>query len=165
MNNITQKFIIKRPPIKSGDIVRVHQQVQEGEKKRLQVFEGIVISIKGSGVSKTFTVRRVSLGVGVEKTFPLYLPTIKKIEVKKGTKARRAKLYYLRDLVGKQARLKEKHLPNSVIKIMAEIEEEENKVKNQTESKDLKNKKTDDSKEESKKEEELKKSKNKKSAK
>lgn len=125
MNNITQKFQIKRPPIKSGDIVRVHQQIQEGDKKRLQIFEGIVISAKGSGASKTFTVRRVSLGVGVEKTFPLYLPTIKKIEVKKGTHTRRSKLYYLRDLVGKKSRLKEKHLPADVIKMMAEIENEE----------------------------------------
>jgi len=122
---ITKKYQIKRPSLKPGDIVRVHQEIMEGNKKRIQVFEGMIIKTQnGTGLDGTFTVRRVSLGVGVEKTFPLHLPTIKKIEVKKSSKVRRAKLYYLRELTGKRARLKDKKLSKDVIDMMATIEED-----------------------------------------
>ncbi len=125
INEITKKYLIKRPQINPGDIIRVHQEVMEAKKKRIQVFEGMVIRVKGGkGLTSTFTVRRVSLGVGVEKIFPLHLPTIKKIEIKKSSKVRRAKLYYLRDLTGKRARLKDKKLSKDVIDMMSAIEEE-----------------------------------------
>lgn len=90
-----------------GDRVRVHVKVTEGETERIQVFDGIIIAIKGSGVSKTFTVRKISYGVGVERIFPVNSPKIVQIELVRSNKVRRAKLYYLRDLKGKAARLKE----------------------------------------------------------
>ncbi|MFN4245416.1 MAG: 50S ribosomal protein L19 [Brevinematia bacterium] len=91
-----------------GDQVRVHQIIKEADgKDRIQIFEGIVIAMKGKGISKTFTVRKVSYGVGVEKIFPYYSPLVAKVEVVRRFKVRRAKLYYLRDKVGKDAKLKE----------------------------------------------------------
>lgn len=96
------------PEFNVGDTVRVHNKIVEGTRERIQVFEGIVISRKNSSVRETFTVRRVSFGVGVEKTFPLHSPRIDKIEIVKRGKVRRAKLYYLRDLSGKAAKIKEK---------------------------------------------------------
>ncbi|MCA6080434.1 MAG: 50S ribosomal protein L19 [Endomicrobium sp.] len=92
---------------KSGDQVKVYFKVVEGANERIQVFEGIVIRIKGSGLSKTFTVRKISLGVGIERIFPIYSPRIDKIEVVRRGKVRRAKLYYLRNLSGKAARISE----------------------------------------------------------
>ena len=97
-----------RGGIAPGDTVRVSVKVVEGEKERLQVFEGVVIRKRGGGASASFTVRRISYGVGVERTFPLHSPRIDKIQVMKRATARRSKLYYLRDLAGKAARLKEK---------------------------------------------------------
>ena len=91
-----------------GDTVRVSVKVVEGEKERIQVFEGVLIRKRGDGASASFTVRRISYGVGVERTFPLHSPRIDKIQVVKRATVRRAKLYYLRDLAGKAARLKEK---------------------------------------------------------
>lgn len=91
-----------------GDYVKVHLKVVEGSRKRIQVFEGTVIAMKGSGLKETFTVRRLSYGVGVEKALPLHSPKIEKIEVVRKGKVRRAKLFYLRDRVGKSARVKEK---------------------------------------------------------
>ena len=91
-----------------GDTVRVSVKVVEGEKERIQVFEGVLIRKRGDGASASFTVRRISYGVGVERTFPLHSPRIDKIQVIKRATVRRAKLYYLRDLAGKAARLKEK---------------------------------------------------------
>jgi large subunit ribosomal protein L19 len=91
-----------------GDTVRVHVRVIEGEKERTQVFEGIVIRKRGEGGRASFTVRRISYGVGVERTFPLHSPRIEKIDVMRHGKVRRSKLYYLRSLAGKAARLKEK---------------------------------------------------------
>ena len=91
-----------------GDTVRVHVRVVEGEKERTQVFEGIVIRKRGEGGRASFTVRRISYGVGVERTFPLHSPRIDKIDVMRHGKVRRSKLYYLRSLAGKAARLKEK---------------------------------------------------------
>ncbi|MDR1122847.1 MAG: 50S ribosomal protein L19 [Endomicrobium sp.] len=90
---------------KSGDRVKVYFKVVEGENERIQVFEGVVIRMKGSGLSKTFTVRKVSFGVGVERIFPINSPRIDKIEVVRHGKVRRAKLYYLRNLSGKAARI------------------------------------------------------------
>ena len=93
-----------------GDTVRVQVKVVEGEKERLQAFEGVVIRKRGGGASASFTVRRISYGVGVERTFPVHSPRIDKIQVTKRAVVRRSKLYYLRDLAGKAARLKEKRL-------------------------------------------------------
>ena len=95
------------PEIKSGDVIRVFYRVVEGGKERIQIFEGTVIAIKNSGISKTITVRKTSFGIAVERIFPLNSKLIQKIEVKKHQRVRRAKLYYLRKLKGKAARLKE----------------------------------------------------------
>ena len=95
------------PEFKAGDTVAVHYRVKEGNKERIQVFEGVVIRVSGGSVAKNFTVRKVSSGVGVERILPLNSPLIEKIEVKKIGKVRRARLYYLRNLSGKAARIKE----------------------------------------------------------
>lgn len=95
------------PAFRPGDTVRVHVKVVEGSRERIQVFEGVVIKRRGAGISETFTVRKVSYGVGVERTFPVHSPKIAKIEVARRGKVRRAKLYYLRKLRGKAARIKE----------------------------------------------------------
>jgi large subunit ribosomal protein L19 len=91
-----------------GDTVKVHVRIKEGNRERVQVFEGTVMKKQNGGLRETFTVRRISYGVGVEKTFPLHSPVIEKIEVVRRGKARRAKLYYLRGRVGKSAKVKEK---------------------------------------------------------
>jgi large subunit ribosomal protein L19 len=96
------------PIFRAGDELKVHVRVIEGNKSRLQVFQGIVIRRQGSGVRETFTVRKVSYGVGVERTFPVHTPVIEKIEVVRKGDVRRAKLYYLRDLRGKAAKIREK---------------------------------------------------------
>ena len=96
------------PQFKAGDTVRVHFQVIEGQRRRVQVFEGIVIKRQGAGVRETFTVRKQSFGVGVERTFPLHSPKIERIDVVSIGDVRRAKLYYLREKVGKKARVREK---------------------------------------------------------
>lgn len=95
------------PAFRPGDTVRVHVKVIEGQRERIQLFEGVVIRRRGTGISETFTVRKISYGVGVERTFPLHTPKIDKIEIVRHGKVRRAKLYYLRDRVGKAARIKE----------------------------------------------------------
>ncbi|KEO82895.1 50S ribosomal protein L19 [Tumebacillus flagellatus] len=95
------------PAFKAGDTVRVHVKVKEGNRERIQVFEGVVIKRRGGGISATYTVRKVSYGVGVERTFPLHSPKIEKIEVMRRGRVRRAKLYYLRNLTGKAARIRE----------------------------------------------------------
>ena len=97
----------KVPDIRIGDTVRVHQRIKEGNRQRIQVFEGIVIKKQNGGLNETFTVRRVAYGVGVEKTFLLHSPLVEKVEVVRVGKARRAKIYYLRDRVGKAAKTKE----------------------------------------------------------
>ena len=96
------------PAFSPGDTVKVHVRVVEGTRERLQVFQGVVIRRQGSGVRETFTVRKVSFGVGVERTFPVHSPIVAKIEVLTVGDVRRAKLYYLRDRVGKAAKIKEK---------------------------------------------------------
>ena len=109
MQAFTQKHLKAEPPVvEVGDTVRVHIKVKEGNRERIQVFEGTVIAKKHGGVEETFTVRRVSYGVGVEKIFPVNSPIIDKVEVVRHGKVRRAKLYYLRGRVGKAAKVKEK---------------------------------------------------------
>ncbi len=96
------------PTLRIGDTVRVHNRIKEGDKSRIQMFEGTVIALHNSGISSTFTVRRVAYGVGVEKTFPVHSPNVEKVDVIRVGKVRRAKLYYLRDRVGKSAKVKER---------------------------------------------------------
>lgn len=96
------------PVINIGSTVRVHVKIREGERERIQMFEGTVIAKKGSGISSTFTVRRVSYGVGVERVFPVHSPNVVAVDVVRNGKVRRSKLYYLRDRVGKAAKVKEK---------------------------------------------------------
>ena len=96
------------PPFRSGDTVRVHVNITEGDKQRIQVFEGVVIRRRGRGASATFTVRKVTYGVGVERVFPSESPNVKKVEIKSRGHVRRARLYYLRELRGKKARLRSK---------------------------------------------------------
>lgn len=95
------------PEIKPGDTVKVHVKVKEGDKERIQVFEGVVLAVKNGGIAKNVTVRKISYGIGVERIFPVHSPNVAKFEVIRRSKVRRAKLYYLRDRVGKKARLKE----------------------------------------------------------
>lgn len=104
---VNEQLKTEVPQFGIGDTVKVYVRIKEGEKDRLQMFEGTVIARRGGGISETFTVRRVSYGVGVEKTFPLHSPNVDKIEVVRLAKVRRAKLYYLRDRVGKAAKVKE----------------------------------------------------------
>ncbi|MDO4567126.1 MAG: 50S ribosomal protein L19 [Oscillospiraceae bacterium] len=98
----------EKPVYAIGDTVKVHVRIKEGERQRIQVFEGTVIAMKHGGVSETFTVRRTSYGVGVERVFPVHSPNVEKVEVVRHGKARRAKLYYLRERIGKSAKLKQK---------------------------------------------------------
>ena len=108
MQAFTEKYKKAEPPVVAvGDTVRVHLKVKEGNRERIQVFEGTVIAKKHGGIEETFTVRRISYGVGVEKVFPVHAPSIEKIELVRHGKVRRAKLYYLRDRVGKAAKVKE----------------------------------------------------------
>jgi len=112
MNNVD---VVERPRLRDdlpgfspGDTVKVHVRVVEGGRTRVQVFEGVVIARKGGGLRESFTVRKISFGVGVERTFPVHSPVIERIEVVRRGRVRRAKLYYLRDRVGKKARIREK---------------------------------------------------------
>ena len=117
----------KIPDLKVGDTVRVHQKIKEGNRERIQVFEGIIIKVQGGGVNKTFTVRKISYGVGVEKTFLVHSPLVEKVEVVRVGKARRARLFYLRDRVGKAAKTKEQigaRIENREIVIKEELKEE-----------------------------------------
>lgn len=109
MNNIANHLGIKNEKFnfQSGDTVKVHTKVVEGDSERIQIFDGVVISRRGSGISESFTVRKISYGVGVERVFPLHSPRIEKIEITKTGKVRRSKIYYLRGLSGKAARLAE----------------------------------------------------------
>ncbi len=104
----TQQRDTPLPDFEPGDTVAVHVRVIEGEKERIQIFQGTVIAIRGSGASKTFMVRKIASGVGVERVFPFHSPRIAKLEIKRRGRVRRAKLYYLRKLRGKAARIKER---------------------------------------------------------
>ena len=115
------------PEIKVGNTVRVHVRIKEGNKERIQVFEGIVIKTQGGGLNETFTVRKISYGVGVEKTFLIHSPLVEKVEVVRVGKARRAKLYYLRERTGKASKTKEMvgaRIENKMITIKEEVKEE-----------------------------------------
>ena len=117
----------KIPVLKVGNTVRVHQRIKEGNRERVQVFEGIIIKKQGGGLNATFTVRRIASGVGVEKTFLIHSPLVEKVELVRVGKARRAKLYYLRDRVGKAAKTKEQigaRIEDKEITVKATIEEE-----------------------------------------
>ncbi len=127
----------KIPELKVGNTVRVHQRIKEGNRERIQVFEGIIIKKQGGGVNATFTVRRVAYGVGVEKTFLVHSPMVEKVEVVRVGKARRAKLYYLRDRIGKAAKTKEDvtaRIENREIVIKEELPAEEPAVEETTET-------------------------------
>jgi len=118
----------KIPALRVGDTVKVHQRIKEGNRERIQVFEGIIIKKQGGGVNATFTVRRISYGVGVEKTFMVHSPMVEKVELVRVGKARRAKLYYLRDRIGKAAKTKEKigaRIENIEITVKEDLVEEE----------------------------------------
>ena len=117
----------KIPDLHVGDTIKVHQRIKEGNRERIQVFEGIIIKKQGGGLNATFTVRRVAYGVGVEKTFLINSPMVEKVEVVRVGKARRAKLYYLRDRVGKSAKTKENlgaRIENKEITLKEELAEE-----------------------------------------
>jgi large subunit ribosomal protein L19 len=131
IESIERGQLRKVPRFKAGDTVRVHFQVIEGQRRRVQVFEGIVIKRQGSGARETFTVRKQSFGVGVERTFPLHSPKIEKIDVAAIGDVSRAKLYYLRGRVGKKARVRERRYGGpqmaeeaSVVEDVAPVEEE-----------------------------------------
>ena len=127
----------KVPDIRVGNTVRVHQRIKEGNRQRIQVFEGIVIKKQNGGLNETFTVRRVAYGVGVEKTFLLNSPLIEKVETVRVGKARRAKLYYLRDRVGKAAKTKENvgaRIENKEIIVKEEVPAKEEVVENVTDA-------------------------------
>ena len=116
----------KIPELKVGDTVKVHQRIKEGNRERIQIFEGIIIKKQGGGVNATFTVRKIAYGVGVEKTFLVHSPMVEKVELVRVGKARRAKLYYLRDRVGKAAKTKENtaaRIENREITIKEELVE------------------------------------------
>lgn len=116
------------PSVEVGDSVKVFIKVVEGAKERLQAFEGVVIAIKNGSIRQSFTVRRISYGIGVERTFPLHSPRIDRVEVIKKGKVRRAKLYYLRDLTGKKAKLKEVEAPRPAKKVATKVEAEKKPV-------------------------------------
>ena len=105
---INEQMKTEIPQFNIGDTIRVHNKIKEGSRERIQLFEGTVIAKHGGGISETFTVRRVSYGCGVEKTFPIHSPNVEKVEIIRQGKVRRAKLYYLRDRVGKASKVKEK---------------------------------------------------------
>ena len=112
MNNLLQAFTNEQlkteiPVVNVGDTIRIHNRIKEGARERIQMFEGTVIAKHGGGISETFTVRRVSYGCGVEKTFPLHSPNVVDVDVIRKGKVRRAKLYYLRGRVGKASKVKE----------------------------------------------------------
>ena len=117
----------KIPELKVGNTVKVHVRIKEGNKERIQVFEGIIIKVQGGGLNQTFTVRKISYGVGVEKTFLVHSPLVEKVELVRVGKARRAKLYYLRDRVGKAAKTKEQigaRIENREITLKEDLVEE-----------------------------------------
>ena len=105
---VNSQLKAEMPEVNIGDTVKVHVKIKEGDRERIQIFEGTVIARKGAGISESFTVRRLSYGVGVERVFPIHSPHVDKVEIVRHGKVRRSKLYYLRDRVGKAAKLKER---------------------------------------------------------
>ena len=150
MHKIEEKFFQKsRDKFNPGDTVAVHSKIQEGDKTRTQVFEGVVLGVKGSGTSKTFTVRKISYEIGVEKIFPFHSPLIEKVELIKKGKARRAKLFYLREKVGNKA-LQVKQGGEIMDSDLAIEEVVEEKVDDKSEVKDAKTEKAEEPKKEKK---------------
>lgn len=127
LNHVTQSLLRKVPDLRAGQTIKVYQKIKEGDKERTQIFEGLVIKVSsGHNISKTFTVRKLVDGIGVEKIFPLHSPIISKIQIMKVGKVRSAKLYYMRDLSGKSARLRETMFTSTPDdKVVEEKEKEE----------------------------------------
>lgn len=134
----------KRPDVRVGDTVKLHMRIKEGDRERIQVFEGVVISKKGGGVNKNIVVRKISSGIGVERIVPLHSPTLAKIEVVKRGSARRAKLYYLRNRVGKKALKvgvnKDVYLTDEEEEIIEEVEAVEEKVESEEKNEEVEEK-------------------------
>ena len=157
IKKIEEGLIKKRPEVKIGDTVKLHLRIKEGSKERIQVFEGVVISITGSGLNKNYVVRKISYGVGVEKIVPVHSPVLAKVEVVKRGSVRRAKLFYLRDRVGRRA-LKVSNLEDIYMtdeeEVVEEAEEEAEVIKEDVVEEKKEEVKEEEAKEESKKEEE-----------
>ncbi len=152
LEKIEKSKLKKTPDLRPGDFVRVHQKIREGKKERTQIFEGVVLRVKGSGTKRSFIVRKVSFGVGVERCFLIHAPTVEKIEVKKRAKIRRAYLSYLRNLTGKKTRLRDKQFDSLLVNVQEsslpeEIEEEKNKQSRKEASDKRKDKKSSSKKE------------------
>ena len=131
---VEQSYLRKGLPMfRPGDTVKVHARVVEGNRERVQVFQGVVIRRSGGGLRETFTVRKISFGVGVERTFPLHSPSIAKLEVVQRGHVRRAKLYYLRDLRGKKARIKERRIDESKLAAMEAMAAEDEAIEDPVE--------------------------------
>jgi large subunit ribosomal protein L19 len=125
--DLVEKSYLRKglPQFRPGDTVKVHVRVVEGNRERVQVFQGVVIRRSGGGLRETFTVRKISFGVGVERTFPLHSPSIARLEVVQRGRVRRAKLYYLRDLRGKKARIKERRIDEAKLAALEALEAED----------------------------------------
>jgi large subunit ribosomal protein L19 len=131
---VEQSYLRKGLPLfRPGDTIKVHARVVEGNRERVQVFQGVVIRRSGGGLRETFTVRKISFGVGVERTFPLHSPSIAKLEVVQRGHVRRAKLYYLRDLRGKKARIKERRIDEAKLAAMEAITAEDEAIEDPVE--------------------------------
>jgi len=153
INKITKGQFKTHVDFKVGDTVRVHQRIKEGEKERTQIFEGLVIAKKhGKGISGTFTVRKVTSGVGVEKIFPVHMPAIEKIEIVKSGKVRQSKIYYIREATGRKGKLKE--IKRKVKEVAEEESDEAEEIEEAVE--ETKEEKQDDVKAEEEKKEEVK---------
>ena len=128
--DLVEKSYLRKglPQFRPGDTVKVHVRVVEGNRERVQVFQGVVIRRSGGGLRETFTVRKISFGVGVERTFPLHSPSIAKLEIAQHGHVRRAKLYYLRDLRGKKARIKERRIDESKLAAMEAMAAEDEAI-------------------------------------
>lgn len=140
LKELNKNGLKKVPDLKPGYTVKIHHKIKEGEKGRVQIFDGLIIAISsGEGVNRTITVRKIVEGIGVEKIFPIYSPIIEKIQVKKESKVRRAKLYYMRKLSGKSARLQESFVNEEDVEKAVEelaeqkVKEEAEKVENSVE--------------------------------
>jgi large subunit ribosomal protein L19 len=159
VNEVTKEYKkVKHPNFKVGDIIEVHAKIKEEGKERIQVFKGVVIAVKGEGISKTFTVRKISYGVGVEKIFPIYSPVITKIKIiKRATKVRKSKLYFLRKRVGKSALKAGVQIPAHGTDLETQFEEEmREKVEGTGKEEKKREDKGDENKSEEKKEKEQK---------
>jgi large subunit ribosomal protein L19 len=128
--DLVEKSYLRKglPQFRPGDTVKVHVRVVEGNRERVQVFQGVVIRRSGGGLRETFTVRKISFGVGVERTFPLHSPSIAKLEIAQRGHVRRAKLYYLRDLRGKKARIKERRIDEAKLAAMEAMAAEDEEI-------------------------------------